>query len=409
VGTIAVVLVSLPLVPAVTGVGRGSVRYSYERRLTREITGQFLDTPRGRVKLFAWRDPQNPYPPDALRVHANQLDSLLVRAAAVDRPGAYQLFNVDRGARIALTPRRRSDTSLVLAPRRAPPPGRYMVVATHEGMFGGKDFAYLSVVPPGAPVTPISDGARTAAGVVAEALLPIAAALVAALFSLLLVRSFRRRRAGQKLLWAAGFALFAVAAASEALAQRSGWNPGLFRSYYLAGGVLTVAYLGAGSAWLLLPRRARDIMAGALVAATVAAALTIALSPVDAAALASTARGHPPPNGAIGGHAFLWAMVLNSFGTAFLLGGALYSLARRRRVRSNAWIATGALVLALATSMSRAGVYSLMYAGELAGLALLFYGFNLDALRPSPARARAPRRPPPAVLAPAAGGLEPHG
>jgi hypothetical protein len=75
-------------------------------------------------------------------------------------------------------------------------------------------------------------------------------------------------------------------------------------------------------------------------------------------------------------------------------------------VRANAWIAAGALVLALATSMSRANVYSLMYAGEVVGLALLFYGFNVDALgsRP-PARVR---RRPPAVLAPAAG-LDPHG
>jgi hypothetical protein len=358
------------------------------------------------VKLFAWRDPQNPYPPDALRVHARQLGSLLVRAAAVDRPGAYQLFDVDSGRRTPLTPRRRSHTSLVLAPRRAPPPGRYMLVATHEGMFGGEDFAYLSVVPPGAPVTPISDGSRAAAGVVAAALLPIAASLVAAVFSLLLVRSFRRRRAGQKLLWAAGFALFAAAAASEALAQRSGWNPGLFRTYYLTGGVLTVAYLGAGSAWLHLPRRARDVMVGALVAATVAGALTVALSPVDMATLATTPTGHPPANGAIGGHAFLWAMALNVFGTIFLLGGALYSLVRRRRVRANAWIAAGALVLALSTSMSRADVYSLMYAGEVVGLALLFYGFNVDALRSRPP-ARVRRRPP-AVLAPAAG-LDPPG
>jgi hypothetical protein len=341
-------------------------------------------------------------------VHANQVGSLLVRAAAVDRSGAYELFNVDRGSRIALVTRRRSHTSLVLAPRHTPPPGRYMLVATHEGMFGGKDFAYLVVAPPRAPVTTISDGAGNAAGVVADALLPIAAALVATLFSLLLVRSFRRRRAGHKLLWAAGFALFAVAAGSEALAQRSGWSPGLFRSYYLTGGTLTVAYLGAGSAWLQLPRRARDAMAGALLAATVAAALTVVLSPVHAATLATAPSGHPPANGAIGGHAFLWAIALNSLGSLFLIGGALYSIARRRRVRANAWIATGAIVLALTTSMSRAGVYSLMYAGELVGLALLFYGFNLGPPRPAPAAVRPRSRRPPPLLAPAAGGLEPR-
>ena len=406
-GAIALVLVSLPLVPAVTGLGRGSVRYSYEHRLTREITGQFLDTPRGHVKLFAWSDPQNPYPPDALRIHASQIADLLVRAAAVDRTGAYQLFDVDHGTQVALSVRGQSHTSLALVPRRPPPPGRYLFAATHEGMFGGRDFAYLSVVPPGAPVTPINDGARTAAAVVAQALLPIVAALAAALFSLMLVRSFRRRPAGQKLLWAAGFALFGVAAASEALAQRSGWSPGLFRVYYLTGGLLTVAYLGAGSAWLHLRPRVRDAMVGALALATVAAALTVLLSPIDAATLATTPSGRPPANGAIGGHAFVWAIALNSFGTLFLIGGALYSVARRRRVRANAWIGGGALVLALATSMSRAGVYSLVYTGELVGLAFMFYGFTLGDIRPRAKPLAGPGRPPAPVLTPATGGPGP--
>src|SRR5207244_197915 len=87
-------------------------------------------------------------------------------------------------------------------------------------------------------------------------------------------RSLLRRVAGQKVLWAAGFALFALAASSEALAQRAGWSPALFRTYYLAGGVLTVAYLGAGSAWLLLPNRVRDALLGALAVATAATGLS---------------------------------------------------------------------------------------------------------------------------------------
>src|SRR5206468_4231427 len=77
-----------------------------------------------------------------------------------------------------------------------------------------------------------------------------------------------RRRRGPTLLWAIGFALFGVAATCEAVAQRSGWTPGLFRAYYLAGGVLTVAFLGAGSAWLLLPKRWRDLLLGGLLVAT---------------------------------------------------------------------------------------------------------------------------------------------
>ena len=71
VGVIALVLVALPLVPAVSGLGEQDAPLHVRRRASpRRSRGQFLSTPRGHVKLFAWRDPQNPYPADALRVHA---------------------------------------------------------------------------------------------------------------------------------------------------------------------------------------------------------------------------------------------------------------------------------------------------------------------------------------------------
>src|SRR5947208_7327423 len=81
-GAILLALVSLPFVPAVAGLGGGGVRYTLQPRLTEEITGQFLVTGRGPVKLFAWRDPQSAYPGDALRLRAADVRSLLVRAAA---------------------------------------------------------------------------------------------------------------------------------------------------------------------------------------------------------------------------------------------------------------------------------------------------------------------------------------
>jgi hypothetical protein len=149
-----------------------------------------------------------------------------------------------------------------------------------------------------------------------------------------------------------------------------------------------VAWLGAGSAWLQLPPRARDALLGGLLVATAAAGVAVALAPVHAGALAHAASGAPPANSALGGHAFIWAICLNSIGTLFLIGGALYSIVRRRRVRANLWIAGGALVLALATSMTRAGEYSFVYLGELVGIAMMFAGFNLaGAKRPGPVAA----------------------
>jgi len=387
VGTIALVLVCLPFLPAVAGVGSSSVRYSYEPRFPRELTGQFLQTRRGAVKLFSWRDPQTTYPHDALRVRPTDVRSLLVRAAAVDEPAKYQLFDLDRGDSVGLRVRARTKTTLTLKPMRSLRPGRYAFVASHEGMFGGRDFDYLTVVKPGGQPTAISSGDRRTVPAVFDALLPLAAAMLALLFAVRLVTSAIRRPAGQKVLWAIGFALFAAAAAAEAFAHRDGWSPGLFRAYYAAGGVLTVAYLGAGSAWLLLPRRARDVMIGALALATVAAVTTVVLAPVDGRILAEATAGRPPANGAIGGHAFLWAIALNSFGTLFLVGGSLYSIVRRQRVRVNLWIGGGALVVALSTGMSRAGAYDFVYAGELVGIALMFAGFTFVG-RPAVQRAR---------------------
>jgi hypothetical protein len=393
IGGIALLLIVIPFVPAVAGVGGSSVRYSYEPRLTRDVTGQFVRTSGGPVKLFSWTDPQVSFPRDALRMHASQLGSLLVRAAQVDSVGAYQLFDLARSRPVRLVTRSASPTQLVLAPAKLLQPGRYTFTATHEGMFGGRDFAYLRIVPPGAPVTAISSRPRATAPAILDALLPLCAAFVALAFAGLLLRSLLRRPSGEKALWAAGFLLFATAAACEAVAQRAGWSPALFRTYYLAGGVLTVAYLGGGSAWLLLPRRGRDILLGALLAATAAAAVAVALAPVSQTVLDATAHGRPPANSALGGHAFLWAIALNSFGSAFLIGGSLYSILRRQRVRPNVWIGGGALVVALATGLSRAGSYNLVYAGELLGIALMFSGFAFVGKKPAPTVSKAAPRP----------------
>ncbi|MBA3735956.1 MAG: hypothetical protein H0W90_12315 [Actinobacteria bacterium] len=397
VGAIGLILVALPFVPAVAGIGGASVRYAYQTGFTREVTGQFMVTPQGTIKLFAWGDPQSTFPADALRVHASDLRALRVRAAAVDAAAAYQLFDLD-GKAIPLVVRRKSPRELILVPVRRLQAGSYVFAASHEGMFGGRDFAYLRVVAPNAPVTPVSRRAHAVAPAVAHALPPIAAALLAIGFALMLVRSLLRRVAGQKALWAIGFALFAAAAVSEALAQRDGWSPGLFRTYYIAGGVLTVAYLGAGSAWLLLPRRGRDVLVGALAVASVAAIAAVLLAPVDAHALAIAPTGKPPPNGVLGGHAFLWAIALNSAGTLFLVGGSLLSILRRQRVRANVWIACGALTVAVATGLSRAGDTSLVTLGELIGIALMFCGFTLSAPAKKVARP-VETSSPPAVLA----------
>jgi hypothetical protein len=388
VGAIGLLLVSLPFVPAIAGVGGSSVRYSYQR-FTKEITGQFLQTRSGHVALFAWGDPQETYPHDALRVRAEDVRSFTIRAAAVDAPTAYQLYDLDRGGSVPLDVRLQRPTQLTLVPSHRLRPGRYELVAAKEGMFGGRDYDYLQVVRPGAPVTAITETSARTSRPVADALLPLGATFVALLFSVLLAVSFARRPAGQKAFWGLGFACFAVAAACEAAAQRAGWSEGLFKAYYVTGGLLTVALLGAGSAWLLLKPRGRDLLLGGLVVGAAAALITVLLAPVDHAALASASGLRPPSNSVLRGDAFLWAIAFNSFGTLFLVGGSLLAVLRRQRVRTNIWIGAGALVVALSTGLSRAGAYSFVYAGELIGISMMFFGFRFAAApAPKPAAER---------------------
>jgi len=63
---------------------------------------------------------------------------------------------------------------------------------------------------------------------------------------------------------------------------------------------------------------------------------------------------------------------------------------RRQRVRQNVWIGGGALVVALATGLSRTGSYSFVYLGELIGIALMFSGFTFVGRKPQPRAVPAP-------------------
>ena len=66
----------------------------------------------------------------------------------------------------------------------------------------------------------------------------------------------------------------------------------------------------------------------------------------------------------------------------FLIGGSALSIVRRQRVATNVWIGAGALVVALATGLSRADSYALVYAGQLLGIGMMFCGFTLSGARP---------------------------
>ena len=81
--------------------------------------------------------------------------------------------------------------------------------------------------------------------------LPAATTILSFVFSLALLDQWRERRHGFQLAWAVGMFLYGVGAGAEALAAAGGWSDPLYRAWYLAGAVLTPAWLGLGTAFLL--------------------------------------------------------------------------------------------------------------------------------------------------------------
>jgi hypothetical protein len=80
-------------------------------------------------------------------------------------------------------------------------------------------------------------------------------ALLAFLFAIALLDQWRERRRGFQLAWAVGMVLFGIGSGSEALAGAFSWSDPLYRAWYVAGAVLTPAWLGLGTAMLLARTR----------------------------------------------------------------------------------------------------------------------------------------------------------
>jgi hypothetical protein len=223
--------------------------------------------------------------------------------------------------------------------------------------------------------------------------IPVATALIAAAFAARLGGGALARPAAHRACWAAGFACFAAGAAAEAYGASYGWSPVTFRIYYLAGGVLAVGMLGLGATWLHARRDVALFASGAVLATSIAAAVAVLTAHVDAAKLAEGGL-RPPPNSALTGLAFLFAIALNSFGTVALLAGIVRSLRRRERVVANLLVGAGVLVVASSGALTRVGdAYGLVLVAQLAGLVMMYAGFELASQRAPSRRAAAHSTP----------------
>lgn len=207
---------------------------------------------------------------------------------------------------------------------------------------------------------------------------PILSALISALCCGMIVRDAIAKPRPDKIAWAIAFALFAVAAASEAIGSLSEWTPALVRIYYLAGAVLVVGFLALGELYLLAGKRIARYAPGVAMLVTAFAATLVFGAPVNAELLAHDGWEALERNTTL----TITTIFLNAGGTLVIAGGLLYSAwsFKRRGIMRNRMIgclliAIGTLVVAMGGTATRLGSREYFYVMMTIGAAIIFAGY----------------------------------
>lgn len=230
----------------------------------------------------------------------------------------------------------------------------------------------------------------------------LVSSIVSAAFAGVVVRRFFISRRPAFAAWGLGLAIFAAAAACQAVGEKWGFTPFTFRMFYLLGGVLGVAYLALGTVFLMAPRRVAWATAGVLAAITVATAVDAATVSVDTARL-STPAGILGEAIARGTLLHVAAVVLNIVGSLVLVAGSGWSAitfwrsrAGLDRVVCNVLLTVGAFVIAAGFSAAKVvgGSLDALGAYEAVGITVMFAGFlSLGRVGAIASRREAQRRP----------------
>lgn len=180
-----------------------------------------------------------------------------------------------------------------------------------------------------------------------EAILAFGAALLALRLAGLLAARRRERRAPHLTAWSAGLAAYALGAAAIAWGAAAGWNDGVFRTYYLCGGLLTAALLGTGSLLGIGVRIAAPIglvYAGLSIGVALAVPLEVPVSGTSIPEAQEHLALFP---------ARVLAIVGNAAGSLALIGVALAGV--RRRPVGNALLLAGFAVAAAGSALAGLG------------------------------------------------------
>lgn len=235
--------------------------------------------------------------------------------------------------------------------------------------------------------------------------IPLLSTIISFLFAGSVLARWRYKKPPYLLLWGIGLIFYGLGTLCEVILSVT-FSPWLLKLWYLTGAMLTAAWLGQGTVYLLVRKRGvANALMVALGLVSLLSLFLVATAPItDAAALYDVSRPASEQYKEIltrNGLMVFLTILLNVYGTIGLVGGALYSafLFWRKsilvnRMLGNLLIAAGALMPAMAGSFVRAGMVDWLYFSELLGAILMYAGFMLaTAARPLKNQQPAPVSP----------------
>ena len=215
-------------------------------------------------------------------------------------------------------------------------------------------------------------------------ILPFLSGLVSFGFAIVILRRYWQRKGLHLLLWGIGMVFYGIGGFCEGYYGAFGWNPLVFRMWYLFGAILVAAWLGQGTVYLLAKKTWAHGMMIILILGSIYGAFKVIGAELDPTLMTTSLH----TGSEMSGHAIVTPGVrsltpfFNLFGTVALVGGAAYSawIFFKKRVllhRSigNILIAVGALLPAFGGTFSRMGFSGALYITEFLGAILIFIGF----------------------------------
>jgi hypothetical protein len=215
--------------------------------------------------------------------------------------------------------------------------------------------------------------------------LPFLSSAVSFIFAFFVFRRYARKKGEHLLLWGIGMIFYGIGGFCEGFYGAFGWNPLIYRLWYLFGAILVAAWLGQGTVYLLAKKKWANALMAILLIGSLYGAYKVFSAELDPSLLTSSVH----TGSELSGHAIVsggvrsLTPIFNLYGTAFLVGGAAYSawiFFRKRvllhRTIGNILIAVGAIAPAFGGSFSRMGIPAALYIGELLGAILMFIGFR---------------------------------